>query len=107
MPNASRLKAASTRQTVSQRGRPAGNGRGVDPTDKFILSMDKHAALSSVAAHYSTRNENFQNLMVCVYASLRIATDSVSGGLSWNRLSTHRAVPQRKGELCCRQRFSP
>src|SRR5438093_6452501 len=50
MATANRLKAASTRQRVCQRGRRAGKARGAHSTDEFILSADKGAARSSVSA---------------------------------------------------------
>src|SRR5439155_11898300 len=49
MPKATRLKATSTEQGISQRERRAAKVRGTDSTDEFILSTDKPAALSSVS----------------------------------------------------------
>src|SRR6266516_5220918 len=95
MATANRFKAASTRQKVCQWGHRAGKARGVDSTDEFILSTDKRAAHFRYR-HYSIGRENFQNLMNCFSACHLVATDSVSDGLNWTRLSARQFVPQKE-----------
>src|SRR5438034_10330837 len=96
MATANKLKAASTRQRVCQRARRAGKTLRVDSTDEFILSTDKPVALSLPFPPLQHRAAKFQNLMDCFSACPLVATDSVSDGLNWIRLSVRTLVPRKE-----------